>query len=1226
MEITLEQIPRGPFPDWILEQAIQQSIDTRPRTEGGPPRILFIHSSNLSRDRFLDTISSSTGIVDRSTHLTLNGLCTKIYADLREPRMLPDGPSLELAMHTIMEKKASELAFPLLHPIENRKWPISKTRTLLGLESTLRRNDVPMDTLVEHLQGVHSSIDEIEKTLCGAHPSRFYSRLIEGLNDQNRSIFTFDLADGIIFLNHSPSLDPIHEKILKCISSRIPIHQLCYSGSHRLGFHGMLIEDIHPVRTSNDLPEWIPPHNPVKNETQPNVHRIHIRESSSAPRVTARIIKRYLESGESDIILVHPLANNLPTEWKIELSSLGIPVSQEKSPLRTSPIVHWISSAINISHSEECFSLESLLSFAVQRTVRLFQSENIPLHPSDSRILPIPNREVLESLARDRRLIGGKGVLSDWLRAFSSDSSESRTPIAHEQTQWWFLCTLGALSPILNPKDAALLKEESYRKGCFTGSELPFEILECSPDAWLNHLISMLNIEELSKHFDGQREDGLVGLQILMDEISKLRIYEESMGLASPDNPKSWCNQIQSIIDAGLMPEISSPHSTVLVKTPDDLLGCRANRVIVVEPTAKAWDLRVTIPPLLHEEERQRLGILRPDGPIRHARHLLQSIFYSGEEVVIVDPTVLDEATPPVAPYVEHWRETSELEALPSFLTEGDFSATSGWSRVDFGNTSLVVAEDRTVMPYSDGLSTVVIENSHGVSWRSKRSSEGNLLLQRHQTTTQPLSYSSPLVTMESDLFSDRLQRQPSLITGPNAYHSDEVRDFVVSTKPLTMIPGKKHLRDIPRPVENPTWPVIGGKWNEKETMSIDPRPILPKEIDIESFDKRHGYSTGEEWKVPDVWSASRLNSWIDCGRKGWLSQALFAGADDMPDEELDSRTRGVLIHEVFEGMVENSLGMTRSVERTTFEPRSIATSGTNPKALMTKMAELLDLHAPWLSRSDVVTDERLRDLVGMDDESWRSWLAKRPEIEPSGRFAQIISAEYDIPDSVPICMEYKIGKDRGQGEGTIIGKDKSGHDVKVKGYIDRIDLVPIGEKGELIDESGSDEPAPLIPNNQWKPKRLVLIRDMKTASKDRGADKHHNGLLEDVQLAIYARAWEIEHPGDLVIGVGISDIGLETVHHIELDSEWVDCLEGLEIGERTDVLTGLFKPLSSESNLPTQPGFRGWMQHRLDAVFRAVYAARNRKVIPNPTRLCSYCPVSDICGLSEIGGEGQWG
>ena len=73
------------------------------------------------------------------------------------------------------------------------------------------------------------------------------------------------------------------------------------------------------------------------------------------------------------------------------------------------------------------------------------------------------------------------------------------------------------------------------------------------------------------------------------------------------------------------MPEINPPHSTVLVKTPDDLLGCRASRVIVVEPTAQEWDLRVTIPPLLYEEERQRLGILRPDGPIRHARHLLRS-------------------------------------------------------------------------------------------------------------------------------------------------------------------------------------------------------------------------------------------------------------------------------------------------------------------------------------------------------------------------------------------------------------------------------------------------------------------------------------------------------------------------------------------------------------------------------------------------------------------------
>ena len=269
MEITLEQIPRGPLPEWILQHAIQQTIDPRPISEGGPSRILFIHSSALSRDKFLNQISSSTGIVDRSSHLTLNGLCTKIYADLREPRMLPDGPSLELAIHSIMEKKASQLEFPLLHPIEDRKWPISKTRTLLRLNSALRRNNAPIDTLTEHLQGVQSSIDEIEKVLAGSHLSRFYSRLIDGLENVEKTIFTFDLVDGIILMNHSPNIDPIYLKILRCISLRIPIHQLCYPGSHRLGYHGLLIDDIHPVKSSVDLPSWIPSHEPTKDEKSP---------------------------------------------------------------------------------------------------------------------------------------------------------------------------------------------------------------------------------------------------------------------------------------------------------------------------------------------------------------------------------------------------------------------------------------------------------------------------------------------------------------------------------------------------------------------------------------------------------------------------------------------------------------------------------------------------------------------------------------------------------------------------------------------------------------------------------------------------------------------------------------------------------------------------------------------------------------------------------------------
>ena len=122
------------------------------------------------------------------------------------------------------------------------------------------------------------------------------------------------------------------------------------------------------------------------------------------------------------------------------------------------------------------------------------------------------------------------------------------------------------------------------------------------------------------------------------------------MGISLPESTEIWCDQVQAVIDSGVLPEVSSPFSPVLIRTPDEVLGCEAKRVILVEPTADFWDLRVTLPPLLQEEERQRLGILRPDGPIRHTRHLLQSIYYSGEEVVVIDPTILDESSPPVAP------------------------------------------------------------------------------------------------------------------------------------------------------------------------------------------------------------------------------------------------------------------------------------------------------------------------------------------------------------------------------------------------------------------------------------------------------------------------------------------------------------------------------------------------------------------------------------------------
>ena len=200
------------------------------------------------------------GIIDRTNHLTLGGLTKKLFADFREPRVLPSNPALEQTIHRLMQIKAAELAFPVLHPHPDWEWPIAKTQNLLELDSVLRFQNAPLDVLEEHLSGLHTVLDIVEKQLNGTHPNRLLPRLLAALLDKNRAVFTLEHLDGIVLLDQSPTLVPIHAEILRAISSRVPIHQLCYSGSHRLGMHGWLLEDIPPVKTLDDLPEWIPPH------------------------------------------------------------------------------------------------------------------------------------------------------------------------------------------------------------------------------------------------------------------------------------------------------------------------------------------------------------------------------------------------------------------------------------------------------------------------------------------------------------------------------------------------------------------------------------------------------------------------------------------------------------------------------------------------------------------------------------------------------------------------------------------------------------------------------------------------------------------------------------------------------------------------------------------------------------------------------------------------------
>jgi hypothetical protein len=128
--------------------------------------------------------------------------------------------------------------------------------------------------------------------------------------------------------------------------------------------------------------------------------------------------------------------------------------------------------------------------------------------------------------------------------------------------------------------------------------------------------------------------------------------------------------------------------------------------------------------------------------------------------------------------------------------------------------------------------------------------------------------------------------------------------------------------------------------------------------------------------------------------------------------------------------------------------------------------------------------------------------------------------------------------------------------------------------------------------------------------------------LFEDLQLALYARAWEVLHPNDRVIGVGASEIGENTVHYVELDSDLGAMDEDFSIGELTQVFP-LHFPSESETGVAMSP-FRRWMVERLKVAKRAVDAAAQGNVNPTPGAHCRYCMLAHSCAVSTASGGGQ--
>ena len=1176
VQVTCEEVPRGNIPVWLTEHISRQSLGPTGSESDLSGRVLVVYPTEESRKQALARMPSSQAI-DSTLHHTIDSLKSSLVADLRLPRVLSTEGGFELVLHEACRREAARLAFPMINPLPEMRWGRGKTAVLAELHSYLSRESAASNWDGPGITSFRAIIKHLEKRLGGTHPDMVASLIIDGLYKVEKPFSLLDV-DGIIMLDHPPGVPRSHVEIMLAVSRHCPIHQLAHPGNFRLGHHGMLLLDQHPIKTQSGLPPWVPPHQPESTPSESSTERVLLQREKHSFEATIRLTRERLESNPSShLIIVDPaLESNLP-QWERGLKALGVPLPPSRQPAHTHSLGHWLIALATLPHGPDAFSLEALRSFSLQATLRLFESPDA--HPTEDRISPRADPDMLTELARGEHVLGGPGALARWLQTIARPPISERDQFRKESTQWWLLCVADSLRPLLRGEDRAVLDEAS-RVGCHTGQKLPAIESSASGDDWLLSILGMIDLESAMEPCDGEGPTPSAVAQAVVKDIQALRLMQSSMSHSAPEMGPKWVDEFTPLIRSSSIQSGSSLASgRVRVLTPAAALGCTADTIILANLSSSSWDLRTPKMAFLGDEERHSLDLLRPDGPIRAARHQLEHLLAAAPEVLVLDPS-LDDASPAAAP-IREWAATHDPD------------------------------DDAEVMRTEPG---------QPVSPRGLRQSDGISLRNMLPSARAPLNPSAISVSMDSELQHDRERRQPS--------HADDDGYLAqTSVQYLFSIDRTDLTRRTPPGIESPRshdrWPVVGGfVAGGKRTPTIDPRPFAPPATGTDVSDSRHGHSVGAEQDVP-IWSPSRLHYWLKCPRMGWLSNGLRAEEDELQAEDLDPRTHGELLHNVHHDLICQTLGFEIGIERSFGEGSSVssvAQSGMSEDELMRIALESLDSRAPWLDRTDAVSTHRLMILTGMSRDEWNRWLTNPCPVPPSGRVGTIVRAESTVRHASPVCLEWSVADFDEKGIEISIPKDISGGEklppIRVRGYIDRVDILPMDESTkEWLDPEGDESVAPLrVHGSGWRPRRLVAIRDLKTSESKAAKIRHSDGLLDELQLALYARAWEIAHPGDLVVAAGISLFSHHTEHMLELSSQYSAAHRDLLLGTRTDITTSLHR-FPDEPASPHSDHFRAWLTQRLAVALRVAAGAAAGRVHPIPSQgVCGYCPVRNAC------------
>ena len=1236
--VSSEYVPSGEgLPPWLFDALCEP-------THHAP--MMVLHPTELHRQRTLERLHRHGASVSPQHHLTLNSLVRLLHVDLRLPVLLDDEASTFMALHGKCVDAAEKTALPFLYTPGVGAWTLTKTRRLQRLHGELMQLRDPFKWQGDPGAAVfHEHCLEVEAAAGGTLPVLITLHVLEALRKASDPPFHLSEVAGMIVLDMAPDFTEIEQDLLLALSSFCPVHQLLNPGSFRLGFHGAYLVDERPC-TKETLPVWLPPHEPwvpgeatwqtdAGHRNRTEITRLTLDERSQAMDAALALIQAYKAAHVGEVLVVDAAVRDRSVQWSSALSTIGVSWHPGSSLLNQQPLHQAVMRAASLAQGMSSWSLSSLRSVFFSATIPLCSDAFPELnHPTEGTWRPRPDPVVLEEIARNFHVLGGPGAIARWMGVLSSaaPSFAERQPEAKaqrlEETQWWIGCLLHAWAPLLSPEDRHLLKHPVV--GCTTGATLPMPQPTVSGMAWLAWFVSVVDMEALS-HRRAPFDAGVGALQVLIEAMNGIKDQLQRMHLPFDESGSTFVDLLEHIGASAKITHQTSQTNRINVVSPEDALGCTADLILLVGMDVDAWSMKSATVPWLDATSRLELGLFQTDRLVRRGRHHLRHLLNAAKHLVVFDSSP-EEGGGPSAPLAEWLNDQQRSKAwdgmrsAPSFLPpdmhEGDSASRRfAWVPREEGHGSWL-----TPVVYSS------IETEHGphlvrqgFSGRNRRQQLG-LDLQAGLPGLDQLNHPNAVLdAYEGAVQADRRRRQPlAKRIGPGETFAWERRDDLLSVDAVSLRPTAAALKV--QGVAAGVFPHLGYRGEKSVSLSVDPRPLPLYAATGTGLDHRFGQL--ESAVEREVWSPSRLEGWLKCPRQAWMNQIL--GADDDEGgivEDIDVRVRGQIVHDAEAALLQGHgvpLGGEASGDPLALHagPMGQGTSGWDT------ILAFLEAKVPWLGRQNAVSVHRTKDLIDATADEWQAYKDGELALPPVGRLARLLEADLELRHAAPVALEWSPATTTERS--VLLDEDPAGggSGFRLYGLADRVDVLVLPEelRKELLEQgllSEEEHRSPYPLHEEQRPaQRLVIVRDFKTVAGPKPENvgmRHMQCLFEDLQLALYARAWELLHPNDRVIGVGASEVGESTKHYVELDSDLLPYAEQLEIGDITAVFGNHF-PAESRTGAATT-SFRRWMAERLAVAQRAVDTAALGRVNPTPGRHCRYCSIAHSCAVSDYSG-----